>query len=249
MADATTTVRRDLTADLTVVTVVGELTVAASPGIRKTLSKCLAECPSALVVDLTGLVVVPTPVWLTVFLAAAQHQEQLPEVPVLLCGDVVSDGAPKAYLGSLGAYANLGTALEAVANARRLAHRWSTHLPATREAPRLARTAVSAACRRWGVEHIVDSARLIASELVTNVVRHTNSDAELELSLRPNFLHLRVRDGSTVAPQSWRRHNDSLAPGGRGLSLVERCSSGWGHVVDAKGKVVWATLRIRSAGA
>jgi len=66
------------------------------------------------------------------------------------------------------------------------------------------------------------------------------------VSLRGDFLHLRVRDLSTVVPKMRSAGLDAnpLAPG-RGLPLVDLYSSGWGSVVGPHGKAVWATIRAR----
>ena len=93
-------------------------------------------------------------------------------------------------------------------------------------------------------------AELIVSELVTNGVTHAGTDVELDVALRNEFLHIRVRDESTVQPVPRMAYPGAPpAIGGRGLYLVGLYSTAWGYVVGATGKVVWATLRARPVGA
>jgi anti-sigma regulatory factor (Ser/Thr protein kinase) len=93
--------------------------------------------------------------------------------------------------------------------------------------------------------HIVDVVELLASELVTNVVRHTDTSVMVvSLSLRAASLRLAVQDDSRQRP-TCRAVNDD-EEGGRGLLLVELLATDWGveDIVDG-GKTVWAILDLR----
>ena len=51
---------------------------------------------------------------------------------------------------------------------------------------------------------LVDRATLVASELVTNVIRHTSDGGSLELVVAPEQLRLEVSDFSTISPWNFR---------------------------------------------
>ena len=83
-------------------------------------------------------------------------------------------------------------------------------------------------------------AQLLATELVTNAVRHACSPVELTVALGEHRVRIQARDNSTATPappgpDSETRH--------RGLLLVEDLSESWGvEVEDRTGKVVWCEV-------
>ena len=115
-------------------------------------------------------------------------------------------------------------------------------LPSLVDAAGMARQHVA----RWLVSRDVSAvvARnviLIVSELVTNVVEHTASEPELEVTHRAGTVRIAVHDHDP-APPSLQSGN---ADGGFGLQIVEATASQWGwdlgdgtHDV----KVVWAEI-------
>ena len=105
------------------------------------------------------------------------------------------------------------------------------------EARRFVRETATAKAPR----HVVDDATLLASELVTNAVRHTggSSDDPIELSLTvdPATLRVSVRDrGPGFDPRELRARSEV---GGWGLDLVERLSSRWGVDRHPDASEVW----------
>lgn len=253
MDDLGTSVRRDVDSDVTVIDVHGTLGPSTTVIMREVLGECVAECPSAVVVDLTACSAV-APAAVAIFAAPATRQAGRPEVAVLL----VDAGRRYAARGGIGAapvpgYGDLGSALAAVAADRSRAARVFAGLHRSLDAPGRARDIVGAACVRWGIDHLTRNAQLIASELVTNAVIHAGTDVDIELSLRGDFLHLRVRDGG-IAPPVPATADGTVAEmidHGRGLAIVRSLSTSWGFVVsdNADGKVVWATLQLRPARA
>lgn len=92
-------------------------------------------------------------------------------------------------------------------------------------------------------EELVSDVELLVSELVTNVVRHAGTDADLVVSLHRRSLTLEVRDGREATPR-WRRA-DPDDEGGRGMFLVGTLSQEWGvRALAAGGKAVWCTLGV-----
>ncbi len=116
-------------------------------------------------------------------------------------------------------------------------------LPSRPESSRLARAYVQ---QQWPdlSEVVLSDVELIATELVTNAVRHGAPVIRLRLRREPFAVDVAVLDGSTrlpptrVAPVSVDSH------GGRGLAIVDALAERWGVDVlpaDA-GKSVWATV-------
>jgi anti-sigma regulatory factor (Ser/Thr protein kinase) len=243
-------VHHDLRADVVTATFAGVVTLASAPVIRATLLACLAECPSAVVVDLCDVDLVSTAA-LSELPDLARRRDFLPDVALLVClrRDLHGDRHVTTSLGSLPVFRSPLDALAAAANARDLLRRRMLSAPMDLYAPAHARNAVREACVDWGFDHLMNIAELVTSELVTNAVRHARTDVDVEVQLRGDFLHLRVRDRSTAVPQLRQEHRPSVGSGGRGLRLVDVYASGWGYVLCADGKVVWATMRARPVGA
>ena len=86
---------------------------------------------------------------------------------------------------------------------------------------------------------IADDVRLTASELVTNVVRHTDDGGEVRAwDPRPAVpLRLEVEDADPSLPEI---PAETPAIGGRGLAIVDQVADDWGVEAQPPGKVVWA---------
>jgi len=134
---------------------------------------------------------------------------------------------------------------------------------------RHAREFTRATLRRWHLDAIFDDVALVASELVTNALRHAvglrppsaaearvapqgapgapGAQTGLPLGTLPIRISL-VRRASQVVcavsdPSSCgpvARAADFIAESGRGLHLVDSFSQSWGWHPVAAGKVVWA---------
>jgi serine phosphatase RsbU (regulator of sigma subunit)/PAS domain-containing protein/anti-sigma regulatory factor (Ser/Thr protein kinase) len=93
----------------------------------------------------------------------------------------------------------------------------------------------------WGVAGLIDNARLLLGEVITNAVQHTVGDVEVRLVLTDTRLRVEVRDRSDRQPD--RRSVTSESESGRGLHIVEVVASDWGYEpIPAGGKVVWFEL-------
>jgi hypothetical protein len=95
-----------------------------------------------------------------------------------------------------------------------------------------ARATTRLALRGDAYTEVREAAVLAVSELVTNAVVHA-----------PGPLTLRVRvDSSPVPPRPREAAPQDL--GGRGLAMVLRVVSAWGHEGSPDGKVVWCELAV-----
>ncbi|MFF4603748.1 SpoIIE family protein phosphatase [Streptomyces sp. NPDC001339] len=96
----------------------------------------------------------------------------------------------------------------------------------------------------WADPDQVDSAVLMVSEMVTNVLMHTDGDALLvaEISGARGARRIRVdvSDSSDELPH--RRSPGELASSGRGLVLLELLAGAWGVDPRGDGKSTWFEL-------
>jgi anti-sigma regulatory factor (Ser/Thr protein kinase) len=118
---------------------------------------------------------------------------------------------------------------------------------------RAGRQFVRATLTGWHLADLTDVAELVASELVTNALRHGLPSAHpslaacerpvrLGLLAQAPYLLCTVTDPGGALPVL--REPDLAAECGRGLTVVDACSPRWGwHPLDEGGKVVWALLR------
>jgi anti-sigma regulatory factor (Ser/Thr protein kinase) len=131
---------------------------------------------------------------------------------------------------------------------------WVIHtqlaLAAEPTSARTARQFVGDALTDWGLAHAAEMAILLASELVTNAIRHAGSDdilVRLEWAGGTAPVRVEVHDHSLdlpAQPAATPRgiELDPLALSGRGLALVEVCADDWGVRVADDGKAVWFEL-------
>ncbi|BAU87473.1 hypothetical protein SLA_6607 [Streptomyces laurentii] len=118
------------------------------------------------------------------------------------------------------------------------------------EALRASRHMIRAAVRAWGAEVRSDEIELVADELVTNALMHTEGGAIVTLRMLPGpeqRLRVEVEDGSSVLPR--RREAGDSVVSGRGLLLVEQISDQWGVEPRGNGKSVWCEFATGDAGA
>lgn len=121
-------------------------------------------------------------------------------------------------------------------------------LPASIDSPKRARAAVLRMMEQRGCLCRIDDVAVAVSELVTNVVRHTDSaDVRLSVELVASVVRVTVSDSSTVdllmpeVPVPDETLADrAAAEAGRGLLLVAALTDAWGtDITDADGKHVW----------
>lgn len=92
-----------------------------------------------------------------------------------------------------------------------------------------------------------DMAELLATELVSNAVRHTKGPAALRVRYRDGVLRVGAWDADPTPPAPPPRAADAGDEQGRGLDLVRACADGWGWYpgdpgATEPGKHVWCEL-------
>ncbi|MET8507590.1 SpoIIE family protein phosphatase [Streptomyces sp. NPDC004787] len=108
------------------------------------------------------------------------------------------------------------------------------------EALSSARHMIRAAVRAWGAGGRSDEIELVADELMTNALMHTDGGAVVTLRMLAgpeHRLRVEVEDRSSALPR--RREAGDAGVSGRGLLLVERLSDRWGVDPRGGGKCVW----------
>lgn len=221
----------------------GELTAGGVAPAHKVLVEALAEEPTSLVIDVGGLTAVDDRA-LAVFPEVAELSAQWPGAPLLLCGanPPVREALGRAGVtGALPVHVTYREAI-AVASADPVPRRIHQFLEPTPNAPRAARELVAQACWDWDLPTCATSAQVLASELVSNAVRHARTTVGFAVTLGPARLRISARDWS---PQPVRRQDPAAErERGRGLVVVDTVAEDWGQVSFDGGKVVWAVLPV-----
>lgn len=87
---------------------------------------------------------------------------------------------------------------------------------------------------------LIATARLLASELVTNAVLYGYGARELRLRRGDANLKIMVYDDAPGHPQARTPNSESEI--GRGMQVIEACATRWGVDPDGAGKIVWCEL-------
>ncbi|MDQ0956010.1 hypothetical protein QFZ24_010019 [Streptomyces phaeochromogenes] len=104
--------------------------------------------------------------------------------------------------------------------------------------PLRVRRIIGARLRHWGRPDLAESAELLATELVTNALKHGRGDVGVRIYPRADRLRIEVRDGSHECPVPRTATLDN--EDGRGLLLVIAIAEDWG--VSPDGTTTWCTL-------
>ncbi|GAA2225232.1 hypothetical protein GCM10010232_07950 [Streptomyces amakusaensis] len=96
--------------------------------------------------------------------------------------------------------------------------------------------------RLWGADHLVGTADLLVTELVTNAFEHGRGPVEVRLWCTASRFWLRVGSGSRIEIDAgWLEAPDEdLTQTGRGLLLVDAFADSWGLSDDRTW--VWCSL-------
>ena len=241
------TVTCDADTGVVEMTVRGRFSLRLSVDLYTGLRKCLAEHPSAIVVDLAHFddpYAVSAAMWLAVNRTASA---MFPPVRLALA---VAPTAPLAgRLRRLGTarpvpiFVTAAEARAAVAGTTPLAERLHlADLPPERSSVAVAGELVDIACATWHMPELLAPSRAIMSELVGNAIEHAGTHLGAAVWRRGPGLHLSVHDRDPRLPRLLER---TTGERGRGLRTVDGKSAAWGAMTTHDGKMVWATLRTR----
>ncbi|WP_369393745.1 SpoIIE family protein phosphatase [Streptomyces sp. CG1] len=118
-------------------------------------------------------------------------------------------------------------------------------VPGDPEALTHARHTIRAAVRSWGAGDRADEIELVADELITNALMHTEGSAIVTLRALDDGerrLRIEVEDSSSALPRRREAGEDGVS--GRGLLLVDRLADVWGVEARGGGKAVWCEFRL-----
>lgn len=117
------------------------------------------------------------------------------------------------------------------------------------ESVKAARDFTASTLRGWKADSLIEEAVIVASELVTNAIRHGTprsaasggEDPALAWQRHTSRVVCVVTDSSCDLPVLEEAHQDCES--GRGLQVVHALAAAWGCVMlGAHGKAVWAAL-------
>ncbi|MEU0642192.1 ATP-binding protein [Streptomyces umbrinus] len=125
---------------------------------------------------------------------------------------------------------------------------YTLHIPHDPRAVTVCRRTLRLILTIHGLIRLTDVAELLATELISNAVRHTKGPAALRLRWRDGVLRIGAWDANPEppdpAPLLDQASTDSET--GRGLTLVQACADVWGWHPLARGtdrgKYVWCDL-------
>jgi PAS domain S-box-containing protein len=92
----------------------------------------------------------------------------------------------------------------------------------------------------WGHAALADTACLLASEILTNAIRHTRQPIRLRLCHTSHEVIAEITDDDPHLPAPVL--TEPTDEYGRGLGLVEALASSWGSLPANGGKIVWFAL-------
>ena len=127
----------------------------------------------------------------------------------------------------------------------------SLELPRTVGAAREVRVELQRLAAESAAPGAIDDVLLLASELVSNAVRHTSGAIEVSAWCSPDGRwRVEVDDESVVPPVVHKMQKMQTVPpapleniGGRGLQIVDALASRWGVVKTRVGKRCWFELQ------
>jgi anti-sigma regulatory factor (Ser/Thr protein kinase) len=124
---------------------------------------------------------------------------------------------------------------------------YTLHIPHDPRAVTVCRRTLRLILTMHGLIGLVDVAELLATELVSNAVRHTKGPAALRVSWSPHTLRIGAWDANPEPPEP-PRQLDTITDReeGRGLALIKACADLWGWQPQSRhgsrGKYVWCEL-------
>jgi DNA-binding NarL/FixJ family response regulator len=131
----------------------------------------------------------------------------------------------------------LGALMTAAERALRTA-RWG--LPQSGGSARESRHLAKIALDGWCDDDVLAAVELLISELVTNSIRHGDSDVDVGVAVGADHIRIEVADRSATLPVL--RSPSATDLGGRGMLIVDEMATRWGVQQRRTGKCVWFEL-------
>ena len=109
-------------------------------------------------------------------------------------------------------------------------------------APGAARTWITGLLEAWDLPALAETAALLASETVTNAVRHAASAPTVTVAVSDGVVEVGVTDRDPDSSPHMKWAGDPMATSGRGLAIVDVLADEWGTASLTHGKQVWFRL-------
>ncbi|WP_433855506.1 ATP-binding protein [Streptomyces kronopolitis] len=110
------------------------------------------------------------------------------------------------------------------------------------------RRVIAVHLRRWGRHAMVAPAALCATEVLSNVLKHTGSPGcVLTLQNNSDAVRITVSDASSELPVI--KQPDWMSQNGRGIFLLNGTADAWGAEPTPEGKDVWFEIWASNEGA
>ncbi|KQW14319.1 ATP-binding protein [Streptomyces sp. Root369] len=124
---------------------------------------------------------------------------------------------------------------------------YTLYIPNDPRAVTISRRTLRLILTMHGLIRLVDTAELLAAELIANAVRHTKGPAALRVRWSPGVLRIGAWDADPEPPEPPQEFELLReVEQGRGLALVRACADLWGWQPLARngnrGKYVWFEL-------
>ncbi len=214
--------------------------------LRTALVKAAAEQVAAVIVDVDALRV-PSPSAWSVLTSAQWMIDVWPAIPICVVATkpeirgILRDNGITRYLGVFPSYQAVLANLSADQGRRRSHRRRAARdLPRHAAGQGMARDLVRRTLTEWNHPEYIDAAETITTELVRNVLAHTQSAPRLRLELNGDRLTIAVADDSPLP--AVRREPVEGTFAFAGLGVVSELSRAWGSLATGDGKVVWAVI-------
>lgn len=224
------------------ITMSGVLDATTYRTARDGIVKAALDEPTSVIVDVTALGVPVASAW-TVFTSARWLVSQWPDVPVRL---VAADPARCDLLRRQGltryveVYTTVAQAI-AVPMSAQPRRRARTALSGSAASIQHAQEFVAMSLTHWECAEMIPAATVVVTELVDNVLRHTDSPPRVRLETYRDTVTVAVEDDST--DRAGLCEATSMMT--NGLRIVDAVSRVWGNAPTQTGKVVWAVLDAR----
>ncbi|SEH65276.1 hypothetical protein SAMN04489835_2488 [Mycolicibacterium rutilum] len=212
--------------------------------LRDAIIKAALEEPHGVIVDVADLQV-PAESALAVFTSARWHVDRWPEVPIVLVSESAHDRSALARNGVtryVPVHPTLSGALAAVTGEPATSVRRRARAVLLAEAASLQRTRelIAQWLTAWSMPELIPTAKVVATTLVENVLRHTESCPTLRLEAKDATVTVAVTDADP-RPAGVRESVAAYAQPS-GLQIVAALCRAWGNTPNTSGKVVWAVL-------
>lgn len=95
-------------------------------------------------------------------------------------------------------------------------------------------------CLRSCEPEVVSSVALMVSELVSNVILHSQGSFTVSVEITIETIRIEVSDFGSGTPTL--RSPSSSDPSGRGLQIVAQLADDWGIISNTDGNTVWVVV-------